>query len=407
MQRERLLSYANLIARVGANIKQGQEVIISAELDAPEFVTMLTEECYKAGAKRVTVEWTHSPVSKLSAIYCSKETLSEIALWQEEKLKYQVENLPVKIYLLSEDPDAMAGIDQVKYSAALAARYKIIKPYRDAMDNKYQWCIAAVAGKDWAKKVFPELDESVAIEKLWEAILYTSRCDKNPILSWEKHNKNLKDKCDKLNNMKISSLHYTASNGTDLTVGLIPTAKFLGGGETTLSGNYFNPNIPTEEVFTTPDKNKADGIVYSSRPLSYRGELIDEFWLEFKDGKVINFGAKKNQELLKELISMDEGAAKLGECALVPYSSPIRESEILFYNTLFDENAACHLALGEGFSNTIDGVENMSLEECRRLGVNTSSVHEDFMIGTADLCITAKTQSGEEVEIFKEGNWVI
>ena len=230
MEREKLLSYANLIARVGANIKKGQEVIISAELDAPEFVTMLTEECYKAGAKRVTVEWTHSPISKLSAVYCSKETLSEVASWQEEKLKYQVENLPVKIYLLSEDPDAMAGIDQTKYSAALATRYKIIKPYRDAMDNKYQWCIAAVAGKDWAKKVFPDLSETDAVEKMWEVILKASRADgDDPVQAWAQHNANLSARCQYLNNLGLKYLEYKSANGTDLTVELLEDGIFAGG----------------------------------------------------------------------------------------------------------------------------------------------------------------------------------
>lgn len=405
MKKEKLEKYAHLIAAVGGNIKEGQEVMITAELDQPEFVTMVAEECYKLGAKKVTVDWTHSPVSKLSAIYQTEETLSTLEKWQEERLKFQVDKLPVKIYLLSEDPDAMAGIDQAKYSSALAKRFKVIKPYRDAMDNKYQWCIAAVPGKAWAKKVFPELQESDAVEKLWEAILFTSRCDDDPVKAWQEHNADLKNRYETLNNMKIKSLHYVSSNGTDLTVGLIPEARFAGGGEYTLSGNYFNPNIPSEEVFTSPKKGEAEGIVYSSRPLSYRGELIDNFCLTFKGGKVVEAKAEKNESLLKELINMDEGAAYLGECALVPYNSPIRESGILFYNTLFDENAACHLALGEGFTNTIENFENYTLEECRKLGINESQVHEDFMIGTADLSITAETEDGKQVKIFENGNW--
>lgn len=401
----RLEKYAELIVKVGINLKEGQEVIISAELDCPDFVTLVVEKCYNAGAKKVTVEWTHSPVTKLAALNQNEDTLATVEKWQEEKFKFQVERLPAKIYLLSEDPDALVGIDQAKYSAALARRFKVIKPYRDAMDNKYQWCIAAVSGKAWAKKVFPDLSDTEAVEKLWEAILYTSRCTSDPIAAWGEHNADLKSRCKKLNELNIKNLHYTASNGTDLTVGLIPEANFLGGGEHTLSGNFFNPNIPSEEVFTSPKKGEAEGIVYSSRPLSYRGELIDNFNLTFKNGKVVEVHAEKNESLLKELVGMDEGSSYLGECALVPYSSPIRESGILFFNTLFDENAACHLALGEGFTNTIEGFENKTIEECRALGVNESQVHEDFMIGTKDLSITAETESGETVKIFENGNW--
>lgn len=407
MEKERLKKFAELIANVGGNVKTDDEVIIYAELDQPEFVEMVAEACYKRGAKKISIEWNHTPISKLSAIYQSLETMSEVPSWQEEKWKGQAETLPVKIYLLSEDPDGMVGIDQSKYSAATQARYKVIKPYRDKMDSKYKWCIAAVAGEKWAKKVFPEEEPEKAVEKLWEAILFTSRVTENPEEEWARHNAELKEKCDKLNRLHIKKLHYTASNGTDLTVGLIPDALFMGGGETTLSGEYFNANIPSEEIFTTPMRGSAEGIVYSSKPLCYRGELIDNFSIRFKNGKVCEVKAEKNESLLKELVSMDDGAAFLGECALVPYSSPIRESGVLFYNTLFDENAACHLALGEGFANCIKDFEKYSLDECRKKGINESVIHEDFMIGTADLCITAETETQGEVKIFENGNWAI
>ncbi|MBQ8783184.1 MAG: aminopeptidase [Clostridia bacterium] len=405
MKKTRLKQYASLIANVGARVQKGQEVMIFAELDQPEFVKMVVDECYKAGAKRVDVEWSYQPLTRLHVRYRSLKTLGTVLDWEVEKLKRRVEVLPVMIYLLSEDPDGLNGINQKKYSKSSQERYKVIKPFRDKMENKYQWCIAAVPGVAWAKKVFPECRKNEAVEKLWEAILLTSRCGDDPVEQWNRHNADLKSRCDYLNSLNIESLHYSSSNGTDFTVGLIEGSQFLGGGEYTLSGNYYNPNIPSEEVFISPKRGEAEGVVYSTMPLSYRGELIENFYIKFENGKAVEAKAEKNEALLNELISMDEGSAYLGECALVPYDSPIRNSGILFYNTLFDENAACHLALGEGFSSSIVGNEEMTLEECREKGINKSIVHEDFMIGSADLDITAKTRDGRTVQIFKNGNW--
>ena len=405
MKKTRLKQYASLIANVGARVQKGQEVMIFAELDQPEFVKMVVEECYKAGAKRVDVEWSYQPLTKLHVRHRSLKTLGTVLDWEVEKLKRRVEILPVMIYLLSEDPDGLNGINQKKYSKSSQERYKVIKPFRDQMENKYQWCIAAVPGVAWAKKVFPNCRKNEAVEKLWEAILLTSRCGDDPVEQWNKHNADLKSRCDYLNSLNIESLHYTSSNGTDFTVGLIEGSQFLGGGEYTLSGNYYNPNIPSEEVFISPKRGEAEGVVYSTMPLSYRGELIENFYIRFENGKAVEAKAEKNEELLNELINMDEGSACLGECALVPYDSPIRNIGILFYNTLFDENAACHLALGEGFSSSIVGNEEMTLEQCREKGINKSIVHEDFMIGSADLDITAKTRDGKTVQIFKDGNW--
>lgn len=405
MKKTKLKQYASLIANVGARVQKNQEVMIFAELDQPEFVKMVVEECYKAGAKRVDVEWSYQPLTKLHVRHRSLKTLGTVLDWEVEKLKRRVEVLPVMIYLLSEDPDGLNGINQKKYSKSSQERYKIIKPFRDKMENKYQWCIAAVPGVAWAKKVFPECRKNEVVEKLWEAILLTSRCGDDPVEQWNQHNADLKSRCDYLNSLNIESLRYTSSNGTDFTVGLIEGSQFLGGGEYTLSGNYYNPNIPSEEVFISPKRGEAEGTVYSTMPLSYRGELIENFCIRFENGKAVEARAEKNEDLLNELINMDEGSAYLGECALVPYDSPIRNSGILFYNTLFDENAACHLALGEGFSSSIVGNENMTLEECREKGINKSIVHEDFMIGSADLDITAKTRDGKFVQIFKNGNW--
>ena len=406
MNKTRLKKYARLIARCGVNVQKGQEVIISAQLDQPEFVKMVVDECYKAGAKKVSVDWIYEPLTRSNVRYCSAKTLGELEEWQIKKWEHQADVLPCKIYLISEDPDALDGIDQAKYAKAMAQRSKTIKPIRRRMENKYQWCIAAVPGKAWAKKIFPGERASVAMEKLWEAILCTSRVNDDPIEAWRLHNEDLAKRCEYLNSLGIRELHYSASNGTNLKVGLIPEGIFMGGGENAQgSGIYFNPNIPSEEVFTSPMKGEAEGIVYSSRPLCCNGALIENFFVRFEGGKAVEVGAEKNEEVLRELIKMDEGAAYLGECALVPYSSPIRESGLLFYNTLFDENAASHHALGRGFTKLLLGYENMTEEEAHSKGINDSIVHEDFMIGTEDMSIVAITKDGKEVAIFKDGEW--
>jgi len=406
MNKTRLRKYAKLIATVGVNVKKGQEVIVQAELDQPEFVKMVVDECYKAGAKKVSVEWSYQPLTASHVRYCTEKVLGEMEEWQLQKLERQVEVLPCRIYLMSEDPDGLNGINQKKYAKAMAKRGKLIKPIRNKMENKYQWCIAAVPGKAWAKKVFPGMRASQAIEKLWEAILDTSRVNDDPEKAWQEHNENLLKRCEYLNSLGIKELIYKSANGTDFRVGLIPDALFCGGGENALgSGIYFNPNIPTEEVFTSPMKGEAEGIVYSSRALAYNGSLIENFWIRFEGGKAVEVGAEKGEEVLKELIAMDEGAAYLGECALVPYSSPIRESGLLFYNTLFDENAACHLALGRGFTNLLKNYESITEEEAHKMGINDSIVHEDFMIGTDDMSITAVTADGRTVAIFENGEW--
>ena len=406
MNKTRLKKYANLIAVCGVNVQKGQEVSITAELDQPEFVKMVVDACYKAGAAKVSVEWSYQPLTKSNVRYCSAKTLGKMEDWQVQKLEHQAEVLPCKIYLMSEDPDGLAGIDQKKYAKAMAARSKTIKPIRNRMENKYQWCIAAVPGKAWAKKVFPGEKTNAAVEKLWEAILSTSRVYDDPIAEWEKHNSDLKSRCDYLNGLGIKELKMKSKSGTDFRVGLLPNAIFMAGGEETLGrGVYYNPNIPTEEVFTSPRRGDADGIVYSSKPLSYGGQLIDKFWIKFEGGKAVDVGAEQNEALLRELIAMDEGASYLGEVALVPYSSPIRKSGLLFYNTLFDENAACHLALGRGFTNVLVDYEKYTHEQTKEMGINDSIVHEDFMIGTEDMDITAICADGREVPIFRGGEW--
>ncbi|MBO4418267.1 MAG: aminopeptidase [Oscillospiraceae bacterium] len=405
MKQTVLRSYARLIARAGVNIQKGQEVIIYSDLDQPKFVALLVDECYKAGAKFVKTEFSYQPLTKLHYRHCSVTTLSKVEEWEKARLQHYVDILPCRIFLTSEDPDGLKGINQAKMVKASQKRYPVIKPYRDQMENKDQWCIAAVPGAAWAKKMFPELPKGRAMEKLWEAILFTSRVNEDPVAAWEAHNKDMHARCDYLNGLGIAELRYKGENGTKLTVGMIPEAEFKGGDEPNMKGIRFNANIPTEECYTSPMRGKAEGIVYSTKPLSYQGQLIENFSMRFENGKAVEVHAEKNEELLRQMVTMDEGAGYLGECALVPVNSPISESGLLFYNTLFDENAACHLAVGMGFADTIKGFENKTLEECHKMGINDSMIHVDFMIGYEGLDIDAVTRDGKTVPIFRKGKW--
>ena len=326
MKQTVLRKYARLIARGGVNVQKGQEVVIICDLDQPKFVELLVDECYKAEAKKVRVEFRYQALEKLHVRHQTVTTMGKVEEWEKAKLQHYVDVLPCRIFLVSEDPDGLKGINQKKMAQARQKSWPILKPYHDKMDNKYQWCIAAVPGAAWAKKLFPGLPKGKAIEKLWEAILFTSRVTEDPVAAWEEHNKDLHDRCAYLNGLGIKELRYKGDNGTDFTVGMIPEGEFKGGGDTTLGGVFFNPNIPTEECFISPMRGKAGGIVYATKPLSYQGQLIENFSVRFENGKAVEVKAEKNQALLEQMISMDEGAAYLGECALVPVNSPISES---------------------------------------------------------------------------------
>lgn len=405
MKKTVMRSYAKLIVRVGANVQKGQEVRVFASLDQPEFIKMLAEECYKAGASRVTVDWNYPELTKLSARYMKLRDLSETREWEKARMQDMVDHLPVRIFIESEDPDGLRGINP-KYFKAFAARIKISKPYRDAIDNKHQWCIAAVPGEAWAKKVHPELSKRAAVEQLWKDILYTARADgEDPIADWEEHNRDLKARSKYLNDLHLRELRYHSANGTDFKVGLIPTAEFHAGRDTTMQGVVYDPNMPTEEVFTSPDRRTAEGIVYATKPLSYQGQLIENFSVRFEKGRAVEVKAEKGQDVLEQIISMDEGCHYLGECALVPKESPIHQSGLLFYNTLFDENAACHLALGFGFDECVKGFANMTKEELYEIGVNDAGNHTDFMIGSDDLSIDGVDEHGNVHPIFRNGTW--
>ncbi len=398
--------YARLIARMGANIQKGQPVMLYASVEQHEFVTILVDECYKAGASKVMLEWDHQPITKLEYRHRSLKSLSTVEKWEEEKLKLMTEELPCRIYILSDDPDGLKGVNQTKMQKAKIARYPIIKPYRDAIENRHQWTIAAVPSYKWAKKVFPELSKNQAYNKLWEAILATVRVNEtnDPEKEWDEHNKKLREKCQWLNSYKFDYLHFTSSNGTDFKAWLIPQGHWCGGAELTKQGVVFNPNLPSEEVFTSPIAGKAEGKVVSTMPLSYEGQLIDKFSITFENGKAVSWEAQQGYDLLTKMITMDETACMLGELALIPKNSPINESGILYYETLFDENASCHIALGAGYNDTIDGHLDLTNEECRALGINDSMIHVDFMIGSDDMNITGY-KDGKAVKIFENGTW--
>ena len=412
MNEKRLQEYARLIVRKGISIFPGQEVMIRSAVEHADFAAMVAEECYLAGASAVRVDWRDDRLTGLNIKYQTPEMLGRVEKWEEEKLKRRCEVLPADIYLDGDDPDAFDGCDLDKYAEARRAKFKITAPYRDEIENKYQWCVAAVAGRKWAEKVFPESADPV--NELWEAIFSCSRVPEegSAEAEWDRHNDFLHSRCDWLNSLGLRRLRYHSEmTGTDFEVGLMPQMRFMGGSEQleTLAGRehgtLFNANIPSEEIFTTPMKGDAEGTVYATRPLSYNGVLIKNFSIRFHNGRVAEVHAEENEDALKLMTEMDDGASMLGECALVPYHSPISESGILFYNTLLDENAACHLALGLGYSSCLENAGSYTQEQARELGVNYSMIHEDFMIGSPDLSIIGITESGEEIQIFRDGDW--
>ena len=405
MKKTVLRKYAQLIVRCGLNVQKGQEVLVYAGLDQPEFVQMVVEEAYKAKASKVIVHWSYQPLAKLDNRYQSVKTMGTVEKWEAERQQHYCDVVPARVHLASADPDGLRGMNTEKMAKARKMSYPILKPYSDQLNGKQQWCIAAVPGEAWAKKLFPGVRASVAVEKLWEAILEASRVTEDPIKAWEEHNADLAARCQYLNSLQIRSLHYTADNGTDLTVGMIPEAVFCGGAEVTSGGVSFNPNIPSEECFISPMRGEAEGVVYATKPLSYQGQLIENFSIRFEKGKAVEAKAEKGEALLQQMLTMDEGAGYLGECALVPQTSPINQCGILFYNTLFDENAVCHLAVGRGFTDTIQDHHSKTLEECRQLGINDSMIHVDFMIGCDSMDIDAICADGSVVAVFRKGNW--
>lgn len=409
MNKTNLKKYARLIVRTGANVQKNQPVVIVSSVNDAYFTKYVVEECYKAKAKSVSVEWNCDDVDKLVYKYTKVNVLKEMPEWRISKLKYRAETLPAMIYIESSDPDALADIDQNKMMEVRRAQGPIIKPIRKEMENKYQWTIVAIPGEKWAQKIFPNDTKTQAMNKLWDAIFKCARVEGDPVENWKNHNAYLLEKCNKLNNLGIKTLVYKSANGTDFSVDLIKGTQFMGGGSNTIGGVYYNPNMPTEECFISPNRHTAEGIVYSTKPLSVNGKVVKDFAFKFHEGKIVEVIAKDetHKQVLEQLISLDEGARQLGEVALVPFNSPVNETGLLFYNTLFDENACCHLAIGMGFEDAIKDFEKLSKEEIKAFDLNDSIIHVDFMIGSADLNIKAILEDGSEVVIFNEGTWSI
>lgn len=400
--------YAELLIKTGLNVQKDQTVIIRGNVESVDFIRTLTEEAYKAGAKHVIVEYSDLHLDKLKYTYAPEEAFLEFPKYKAEYMEELFKNGACTIRLAGDNPDILKGCDPQKMANAnKTARVAMKNANNYTMSNQARWCVAGAATPSWAKKIFPDLDEKQAVEKLWDAIYKTCRVDsENPVKAWEDHQANLKSKCSKLNSLKLEKIHLK-SEKTDLEIKLPQGHIWEGGGGKAKDGVDFQANMPTEEVFTAPAKYGVNGTVASTKPLVYNGVLIDNFSLTVKDGKVIDCKAEVGEDTLRKMIETDEGAAYFGEIALVPYSSPISQSGILYYNTLFDENASCHMAVGAGYPECVEGAFGKSDEELDKMQVNTSLIHVDFMIGSSDLNIIGTTAAGQEVQIFKDGEWAI
>ena len=401
---------AELAVKIGANVQKDQLVFVNSSTENKEMARKVVKYAYQVGAKNVVVNWTDEYVSKYGLIHRSEESLKEVPSYTVDKYKDFIEQNGCAISITSPIPDLNKDIDPKKLQVSgLASRKALTFYYTHMMGSKSQWTIIAAPNKVWAKKVFPDLEENEAYDRLWEAILEASRVtlDNNPIEEWNKHNERMLAHNEVLNDYRFDILYFKNKLGTDVSVKLVKDHIWAGGGEYTPDKILFNPNIPTEENFTMPHKYGVNGRVVATKPLNYQGKLIEDFWLEFKDGKVVNYDAKVNKDALENLLKFDEGSSYLGEIALISYDSPISNSGILFYNTLFDENASCHMALGRAYTINIENGTNMSMEELQEKGYNNSMAHSDFMFGSEDLSIYGITEKGEKVIIFEDGNFVI
>ncbi|MGI6608681.1 MAG: aminopeptidase [Erysipelotrichaceae bacterium] len=410
MNEKLLRKYAKLAVRTGANIQPGQLLVISASVEDHDFVKMCVEEAYKALASEVMVNWSSEDLILLDYTYCSIETLTEIPDYAYDKRKYVQDKGCAFLHIANETPGLMAGIDPEKIMAGQVAAMKKFKPLQNyTLANHGQWSVVALPSVTWAKKVFPEKTADEALKLLWDAILMSVRIDEenDPVEEWKIHNEKLRRYCNILNEHNFDKLHFESSTGTDLYVGLIKNHIWEGGSGITTKGVVFNPNMPTEEVFTMPDKNNVSGKVVATKPLSYNGKLIENFWFIFEDGKVVDYGAEKEFATLTSLLDTDEGSKRIGEVALISHNSPISLSNILFYNTLFDENASCHLALGQAYPENIKGGTEMTEEQLKEAGANDSMNHVDFMFGSEDMKITGIKADGEEVSVFEKGNFIL
>lgn len=404
---ELLNKYAYAIVKTGINVQKGHTVILQTDVDQAPLARLITKKAYELGAKEVIVKWSDDIVNREQFIGTPQDVLTDIPQYKIDESLDMIAKGASRISLRSSDPDALAGVDGEKVAAYQAAVGKALSEQRKATQaNKVSWVVAAAAGAKWAAKVFPDLaTEEEQVDALWDAIFKAVHMyDADPIATWEQKDVTLNEKADELNKEQFSALHYTAP-GTDLTVGLPANHRWEGAGSDNVRGERFMANMPTEEVFTAPDANRVDGVVRSTKPLSYAGTTILDMEFTFKDGKVVNVTAAEGEDVLKRLIATDEGAAHLGEVALVPDPSPISQSGITFYNTLFDENASNHLALGSAYAFSLIGGTEMSEEELKAAGLNRSTVHVDFMIGSKDMDVDGVRADGSTVPIFRNGDW--
>ena len=404
-----LKKYAQLIVQTGLNLKKEQTLVITSPVECAYFAREVVEAAYLAGARDVVMNWKDELFSRLRFLHAEEQVFAEFPDWQKDFYTFYLQKGAAFLSISASDPEIFKGLDVGKLSLAQKTGNTALKGYREKiMNNENAWCVISIPTPAWAKKVFPDLPEKEAMRKLWDAILKTVRVDReDPVASWTQHKNKLKKWTEFLNGAQFAKLKLQNSQGTDLSVELPDGHIWLAGSEYTKEGREFTANMPTEEVFTMPKKTGANGTVSSSKPLNYNGNLIKDFSLTLKDGKIIEYTAKEGQEVLKQLLETDPGAAYLGEVALVPYDSPISNSNILFYNTLFDENASCHLAVGKAYKVCLRDADKMSEAELEKAGVNDSLVHVDFMIGTSDLKIIGITKSGEEKVVFEKGNFAI
>lgn len=404
---EILKKYAKLSLSIGVNIQPKQILVIKSPIECFKFTRILVEEAYEMGASEVVVHWHDEECTKFNYQYSPIEVLENYPEWMRDSMLYYARKGAAILSISASNPDLMKNIDAEKISVAKKAISKATREFSERiMTNKNPWSIISLPTKGWASKVYPTLSEDEAMEKLWQTIFKVVRVNEDdPVKAWEAHKNNLIEKMDYLNNKNFKALHFKNSLGTDLLLELAINHIWCGGAELSADGIEFIANMPTEEIFTMPKKNGVNGKVISSKPLNYGGTLINNFSLEFKDGKVISVEAEEGYDTLKTLIETDEGAAYLGEVALVPYDSPISNSNTIFFNTLYDENASCHLAFGKAYNLTVKGGIDMSTEEILNHGGNDSLIHVDFMIGTEDLDIIGIDFHGEETLIFKNGNW--
>ena len=406
---DKLKKYASLIVCSGLNVQKGQTVVISGSIESYELIREVTRQAYQIGAGEVVVSYSDDVITKMKYENLSAEQFNHVPAWLAAfKNDYAREN-DCFLYIDDSDPELLSGIEAEKISNWQKAAHQAFAKYYELSDNMtVSWCIAGGATKQWANKVFPDMSDQEAIQALWNAIFKACKIDEqhDPNVIWKQHKESFEKRVQYLNQLKITKLYYKNSLGTEITIGLNPDYLFAGGGSYLKNGVYNFPNIPTEEIFTSPNKDDVEGIVFATKPLSYGGHIVDDFYLRFKDGKVIDYGAKRGYDILREIIETDEGSQRLGEVALIPYHSPVNDLNILFYNTLFDENASCHMALGKGFSECMINGIDMDKEELLAHGVNDSFIHVDFMMGSPDLLIDGILEDGSHVRIFENGDFV-